>query len=312
MRQFGTGESARLGDSDIRRRKEQVHPIGKADGIQLFPKPGIPLQLPKLAFIFSADHHDEGIPGQTAQQLEREGSDRTAPDGAAHHQHHSARLGQMQLAAGHRGIHMAGHGRIGGNAERQQFFLRDTPGGKLLYQSPVGNDPVIGGDLIDTGAAGIIGGNKVKRLFVIVFPAQAGEHLRRENMRGDDRIKAALQQITIQPGYADRVHLVLKGSLILLQHALFLFAVAHAVNFGEIAIGYGMQMTDRLRKMARSKGKGICHRTGMTPGFQLPAQCRRCGVMSAAGITGQDQDPHTNSGSFLLQRFSRVRSRGRL
>ena len=129
---------------------------------------------------------------------------------------------------------------------------------------------------------------------------------------GTGSVKPTRKQVAVQLRHTDGIHLVFKGGLVLPQHSLLFFAVARPVYFGEIPVGDGVQVADRLRKMLGPKGKSIRHRAGVPAGFQLPAQGCRRGIVSAAGIAGQDENFHVVSAPFLWQRRSRAHSRGRL
>ena len=132
-----------------------------------------------------------------------------------------------------------------------------------------------------------------------VAAADAGERLRRENMRHDDGVKAVFDDIAVQPAGIGSIGAVADG-----------IAACAALAFGKL-VADGKQ----ARRMQRALRMHIAHKAGCPLGFKgkcIPdlagdAAVKKLlrdrparGIVAFPAVAGKDQGLHTASASFPL------------
>lgn len=123
-------------------------------------------------------------------------------------------------------------------------------------------------------------------------------------MDADGRVGSQIHQRLIQGANAPDAVFIQQG-----RGALFLPAVAGAVQLGGVAIGEIVAPADKVRSALGQKVQGVVGFALVAPGGQLLRQGGGSGVVSAAGVAGENSNFHR----FFFVSFSASRSRrGRL
>ena len=171
------------------------------------------------------------------------------------------------------------------NPGRNQLPLRQTVAGKFGNQGLMRNKKSIGVDLIHTGTACIIGSYKICFKIREIFFSDLRQNHGSKYMRADNDIVSCLHQIIMEAFRILSDNVVNHGAISGFGRMIFDKFIPRAKKPGDSFVYKHMSPADKIGFRLRIESQSILDFTEYADGFKIFLNCRRCRIMSAAGIT---------------------------